>query len=150
MNHEHHGYPSGPRKDCLALSLMLFVMELQDKDIHQVCWIFSAGAKEPRGFGSGGLALICRVSTVYIRTLIQPASGEIWEKGGRDYQKERERARKVTTTEHGAHKFSCASAGTAVPLWTSSVLQYKSLPSNNNTYKIKADCSKQNHFSWVQ
>lgn len=35
----------------------------------------------------------------------------------------RKRARKVRTTEHGAHKFSCASAGTAVPLWTSSVLQ---------------------------
>lgn len=40
-----------------------------------------------------------------------------------DIIRKRERARKVTTTEHGAHKFSCASAGTAVPLWTSSVLQ---------------------------
>lgn len=44
-------------------------------------------------------------------------------KGEGEIMRKRERARKVTTTEHEAHKFSCASAGTAVPLQTSSVLQ---------------------------
>lgn len=48
------------------------------------------------------------------------SAGEIWKREGAIIRK---RARKVRTTERGAHKFSCASAGTAVPLWTSSVLQ---------------------------
>lgn len=62
---------------------------LQDKDFPHalVCWIIAASA---RSFKSGRLALICSVSTVYISALTQPVSGEIWEKGGRDYQEERE------------------------------------------------------------
>lgn len=56
------------------------------------------------------------------------SAGEIWGGGsgvgkGREGAIIRKGARKVRTTEHRAHKFSCASAGTAVPLWTSSVLQ---------------------------
>lgn len=45
----------------------------------------------------------------------------LWEGGG-DSQLEIVREREVRTTEQKAQKFSCASAGTAMPLWTSSVL----------------------------
>lgn len=81
--------------------------------------------------------------TCNVFTLADQTIAEIKEKFvGKGRGSLSERARKVKTTAQEAHKFSCASAGTAVPLWTSSVLQWKSSPSNNNTYNIKADRSK--------
>lgn len=104
--------------------------QLPDKDLHHGSEFVESSQwvprrlMEPRSFGSGGLALVLQcvycpyqcINTAYIRRHMGKGKERLT---GR----ERERARKVTTTEHEAHKFSCASAGTAVPLWTSSVLQ---------------------------
>lgn len=77
--------------------------------------------REPWGSGSGGL--ICSVSAASVGALMRPVSERNMGRGEGRIIRRREGARKVRTTERGAHKFSCASAGTAVPLRRSSVLQ---------------------------